>query len=106
ADFGLDLFVLRLVRENDAVFEQIAGLIESGQLAAGTKAGVDGQHAPAAQGRRQQQAAEVPGKDADGMVLRLVRQLFADLTLQARQQQASQGVLGHGLEELRVRVVL
>ena len=42
------LLVLGLVRKDNAVFLEDAGLVEDGHLAAGAEAGVDGQHAFAA----------------------------------------------------------
>src|SRR5690242_21539448 len=49
--------------EDDAVFEQVAELVEHRQLAAGAEAGVDGQHALAAQRRRQQLAPQVRSEE-------------------------------------------
>ena len=54
----------------------------------------------------QQQAAQVAGEDVDGVVLGPVRQLAADLALQARQQQPVQGVVGDLARGTRVRMRL
>ncbi len=80
-------------------------LVQRRHLAAGAEAGVDGQHAPAAQRRGQQQAAQVPREHADGVRLGAHRQFLADLALQAGQQQPRQGVNRHGAQEVGVRVV-
>ena len=47
--------VLRLVRIDDVVGEELAGLVDHGDLAAGADAGVDAEHGELAGGRGEQQ---------------------------------------------------
>ena len=90
---------------DDGVLEQVARLVEGGDLAAGAEAGVDGQYAPAAQRRLQQQAAEVAGEDGDRVVLGPLGQVAADFPFQGRQQQPRQCVLKDRQEPVAVRMV-
>ena len=91
-----ELFELRLasaafcfwLRVDHRVFEQLAGLVEHRDLAAGAEAGVDGQHLLAADRRLEQQAAQVAGEDVDGVLLGALGQFAADLALQAGQERA------------------
>src|SRR5207253_2278688 len=78
---------------NHAVTEQVAMLIEGGDFAAGAETRVDRQDAPAAERRLQEQAAQVAGKDTDGVFLGLVGQLPADLAFETGQEQAGEGVV-------------
>ena len=80
-------------------------LVQGRDLAAGAEAGVDGQHAAAAQRRLQQQAAQVRAKTLTAWASARFGQLAADLALQAGQQQPGQGVAGHVLQEVGVRMV-
>ena len=91
------------VRVDHRVFQEVAVLVQGNDLAAGAEAGVDGQHAAAAQRRLQQQAAQVAGENHDGMRLGFFGQLAADLPLQARQHQPGQRVVQHGPQEGGVR---
>src|SRR5262249_6030684 len=99
------LLVLRLMREDDAMFQEVAELVQGGELATVAKAGVDGQHAAVAQRAAQQQAPQVMSEHPSGVILRMMGQLPANLTLQAWQQQAVERAGGAGAEELGVRVV-
>ncbi len=102
---GLVAAVLGLVRVDDAVFEEVAVSVEHGDLAAGAEAGVDRQDGLAGDRRLEQQAAEVPGEDIDGVLLGHLGQVAADLAFEAGQEQAVEGVEGGGGEEVAVRVV-
>src|SRR5207244_3845213 len=84
---------------DDGVLEQVARLVQGRHLAAAAEAGVDGQDAPIPQGPLQQQPAEVPREHGDRVRLGFFFQLPANLVLQARQQQPSQGVLGDRPQE-------
>src|SRR5439155_1248299 len=86
------LLVLRLVREDDAMFQEVAELVQGGELAAVAEAGVDGQHPAVAQRAAQQQAPQVMGEHPSGVILGMMGQLPPDLALQARQQQAVESV--------------
>ena len=82
------------------VIEQVAVRVEHGDLAAGSESGVDGQHDLLGDRRLEQQAAEVPGEDLDGVLLGGLGEVAADLALHAGQDQPVQGVDGRGAEDL------
>ena len=86
------------------MLEQVAVAVEHGDLAAGAEAGVDRQDDLLGDRRLEQEAAEVPGEDVDGVPLGHLGQVAADLALHAGQEQAVERVDGRGAEELGLRV--
>ncbi len=91
---GLGAPVLGRVRVDHPLFEQVAVAVEHRDLAAGAEAGVDRQDDLRRDRRLEQQAAEVPGEDVDGVPLGQLGQVAADLALHAGQEQAVEGVDG------------
>ena len=90
----LGLAVLRRVRVDGDRVEQLAGGVDHGHLAAGAEAGVDAQHGVAGERRLAEQAAQVGGKDRDGVAFGLLAQRAAHVALDGRQEQALGAVLG------------
>ena len=102
---GVGDFILGRMRVNHAVFDDVAGRAEDGDLAAGAHAGVDGEHRFAAEGRAEQQALQIAGEDFDAVLLGELGHLPADFAFEARQHQAVEGVFDDGEQKLAVRVV-
>ena len=65
--------VLRRVRVDRDRVQQLAGGIDGRHLAAGAEAGVDAHDGPLAQGRLEEQVAQVGGEDLDGVVVGISR---------------------------------
>ena len=82
-------------------FKIFARLIYDGELAAGAVAGVDAQDFFAAQGRLQEQVAQVGGEDVDGVFFGLARQFHTHLALHGRGKQAFVAVFHRILKLLR-----
>ena len=94
------------MREDHAIADQVARLVEGGELAAGAEGRVDGEDAAVLERGGEELAAQVAGEDDDGVILRPLRQFAADLALEARHEQPVQRVVGAFLDERAVRVVL
>ena len=85
--------VARLVRVDGDGVQQLAGGIDGRHLAAGAEAGVDAHHGPLAQGRLEEQVAQIGGENLDGVVVAELAQLAADLALDRGAQQPLVAVL-------------
>ena len=85
---------------DDVVEQQLALGVEHDDLAAGAEAGVDAEHALLAERRRQQQLAQVVGKDAHRLGVGLLLRLQTRLGLHARREQALVAV---GRRQLHLR---
>ena len=73
--------------------EELAGLVDDGDLAAGAYAGVDAEHGERARRRSQQQVLEIVAKDLDGIGVGALLQLQPDLALYGGVQQPLPGVV-------------
>ena len=103
AGFGL---LLRLADQMDhGMIQQVAEFVEHRQLATAFETWIDGQHAPPSHGRLQQQVPQVLREHADGMHLRVFRQLAANLALEARQHQPRQRIVRAAAEKFRMGMV-
>ena len=69
------------------MLERHAALVDHDRLAAAFEAGIEGQHALAADRRLKEEIAEVAGKHGDGMPLAVFGDLPTDLALEAREHQ-------------------
>ena len=87
------------------VREQLAELIERGQLAAVLVTGVDGQHALARQRRLQQQVPQIASEHFDGVRLGFFGQLAAGFALQAGQDQPRERVAHAARQKILVRMI-
>ena len=103
-DLCLRPAVLRRVRVDDAVVEEVAVPVQDGDFAAGAEAGVERQHHLVQDGRLEQEAAQVPGEDVDGVPLGEFGQVATDLAFHAGQEQTFESVGGRGAEEVGVGV--
>ena len=72
----------RLGGVDDAVVEQLAGLVHDGDLAASAVAGVECQHACAANRSSREQAFEILGEHVDGIGLSAHGELGACLAFE------------------------
>ena len=82
-----DHIVLRFERIDDAVLEELAGVVNDGDFTACPKPGIDAQERPPARPGGQQQVLEVLTKDADRLFVGALLQFEAYLGLQRRIQQ-------------------
>ena len=85
--------VARRRRVYDAVVEQRSLLVEGHHLAARAVSGVDGEHTAAAQGRREQELAQIVGEYVDGDAVCLLLERRRDLGLDRRPYEPVRGVL-------------
>ena len=85
--------VARLVRVDRDRVQQLAGGIDGRHLAAGAEAGVDAHHGPLAQGRLEEQVAQIGGENLDGVIVAELAQLAADLALDRGAQEPLVAVL-------------
>ena len=76
--------VLGGVEVEDVVGEELAGLVDDGDLAAGAQAGVDAEHRDGAGGRGEQKVVEIVAEDLDGVGIGALLELEADLALDGR----------------------
>ena len=81
--------------------EELSGLVDDGNLAAGAEAGVDAQDGDRAGGRGEQEVLEVIAKDLDGVGVGALFELEAQLALDGRAEQALPGVVDGELEVRR-----
>ena len=84
---------------DDAGVQHFAGGVDDGDLAAHAVAGVQPHDRFAADGRLQQQLAQVVAKDADGPLGRSVGQLAAQLVFEAGVDQAAVGIQRGGFHQ-------
>ena len=91
-DLGVRPPVLGRMRIDDALVEEVSAPIEHRQLAAGPETGIDGQHDLLQDRWLKQQAAQVLGKNVDGVLLGSVGQIAPDLALHAGQDKPVQGI--------------
>ena len=87
------------MRIDDRMIEEIALLVQAGDLAAVAEARVDGHRALLPHGGGQQQLAEVLPEDLDALAVGLLLGLAQHLAADRRLQQALEGV-GHGFLDL------
>ena len=80
------------------VGEQLAGLIDDGDLASSAQAGIDAQHRDGAGRRGEQQVVEIVAEDGDGVGVGTPLQFQANLALDGGVQQALPGVVDGQLE--------
>ena len=95
---GLVGLALRRRGVDRGVFQELAGGVHHGHLAAGAEAGVDAQHHALPGRRGQQQVAEVLREDADRLVVGRFLHLAEDGRLDRGKQQPRVAV-GHGLDQ-------
>ncbi len=98
-DGGLHAVVDGRVGEDCLMVQQVALGVEAYHLAARAEAWVDAHDALLAQRSREQQLAQVLGKDADGLLVGLRLALSHELRLYRRQQQALVAVLDSLLQQ-------
>ena len=89
------------MRIDDAVLEELSGLVNYRDLAAGADAGIDAEHAELAGGRGEQQVLQVLAKHLNGVGVRALLQLQTDLGLDRQVEQALVGVLDGQLQVRR-----
>ena len=89
---------------NQGMIQQIAELVQHGQLAAAAESGIDGHHSMSPQRRLQQQLAQVLCEDLHRVGFRTLRQFSPDLPFDAGDNQTRQGIVQSAAEQLGVRV--
>ena len=100
--FRLGPALLRLVGIDGGALQVAARLVHHRHLAAGAKAGVDGQHAQPAQRRLQEELTQVGAEHADGVGLRLLGAGGAHLALDGRAHEPVIAV-GHRRQQLAAK---
>ena len=84
--------VARLERVDHGMFQELAGIVDYGDLAAGADARVERQDCHAAGGRREQEIFQVFAEDLDGLLVGAILEFQADLGLDGGIEQAIVGV--------------
>ena len=82
----------RRMRKYGGMFQQIAMPVKHHHLAAGAEPGVNPHHHLFAQRRRKQQLPHIPGKDADGLIVRLCLGKLPHFGLHMRLQKPLVGI--------------
>ena len=85
---------------DDGVFEELAGVIDHGDFAAGTDAGIEREHGHASGRRGEEQVLQILAEDLNGLFVRAVFQFEADFGLDGGVEEAVVGVFD-GLFEVR-----
>ena len=84
--------VLGLERIDDVVAEELAGVVDHRDLAAGADAGVESQHGELARGRREQQVLQILAEDLDGVGVGALLEFQTDLRSDGAVEQTLPGV--------------
>ena len=92
--------VLRLERIDDIVTEELSGIVDHRDLAAGANARVEAEHGELARGRGEQHVLQILAKNLDGVGIRALLQFQADLRRDGAVEQPLPGVF-RGQVQLR-----
>ena len=91
--------------EENPLFKQVAVLVKSGDLATGPKTGINRQNPSAAQRRLHQETVQISSEHFDRMGLGFFGQFPANFSFEAGYDQTIDGIFGHSLKKLRMRMI-